>query len=74
MLFVGLSLLVWSGSNQSATLKSLTKAYPLPNSLVPSKEIVSAKLVGLERGWVKNEGQWDKGHSFPPQDTLEPLG
>ncbi|MFZ8783993.1 hypothetical protein [Thermocrinis sp.] len=63
-LFVGLSLLVWSGSNQSATLKSLTKADPSPNSLVPSKEAVSAKLADLERGWVKNEGQWDERALF----------
>ncbi len=63
-LFVGLSLLVWSGSNQSATLKSLTKADPSPNSLVPSKEAVSAKLAYLERGWVKNEGQWDERALF----------
>jgi hypothetical protein len=63
-LFVGLSLLVWSGSNQSATLKSLTKADPSPNSLVPSKEAVSAKLANLERGWVKNEGQWDERALF----------
>jgi hypothetical protein len=63
-LFVGLSLLVWSGSNQSATLKSLTKADPSPNSLVLSKEAVSAKLANLERGWVKNEGQWDERALF----------
>jgi hypothetical protein len=66
MLFVGLSLLVWSGSNQSTVLKSLTKADPSPTSSVPSKEAVSAKLADLERGWVKNEGQWDEkqvGHT-----------
>jgi hypothetical protein len=27
---------------------------------MPSKEAVSAKLATLERGWVKNEGQWDE--------------
>ncbi len=64
MVFVGLSLLVWSASNRSATLKSLTKTDPSPNSSVPSKEAVSAKLADLERGWVKNEGQWDKGALF----------
>jgi len=64
VLFVGLSLLVWSVSNQSATLKSLTKTDPSPTSSVPSKEAVSAKLATLERGWVKNEGQWDERALF----------
>jgi uncharacterized repeat protein (TIGR02543 family) len=31
---------------------------------VPSKEAVSVKLALLERGWVKNEGQWDEGTLF----------
>ena len=31
---------------------------------MPSKEIVSAKLAILERGWVKNEGQWDERALF----------
>jgi hypothetical protein len=31
---------------------------------VPSKEVVSAKLADLERGWVKNEGQWDEETLF----------
>jgi muconolactone delta-isomerase len=31
---------------------------------MPSKEAVSAKLAGLERGWVKNEGQWDQRALF----------
>jgi len=61
MLFVGLSLLVWSAGNQSTALKSLTKAEP---STTPSKEAVSAKLATLERGWVKNEGQWDERALF----------
>ncbi|MFZ8787270.1 InlB B-repeat-containing protein, partial [Thermocrinis sp.] len=33
-------------------------------SSVPSKEAVSAKLADLERGWVKNEGQWDERALF----------
>jgi len=64
MLFVGLSLLVWSASNQSATLKSLTKTDPSTLPSMPSKEAVSAKLAYLERGWVKNEGQWDERALF----------
>jgi hypothetical protein len=31
---------------------------------VPSKEAISAKLADLERGWVKNEGQWDERALF----------
>jgi hypothetical protein len=31
---------------------------------MPSKEAVSAKLASLERGWVKNEGQWDERALF----------
>jgi hypothetical protein len=31
---------------------------------MPSKEAVSAKLATLERGWVKNEGQWDQRALF----------
>jgi hypothetical protein len=31
---------------------------------LPSKEAVSAKLATLERGWVKNEGQWDEETLF----------
>jgi hypothetical protein len=31
---------------------------------VHSKEAVSAKLAYLERGWVKNEGQWDERALF----------
>ncbi len=64
MLFVGLSLLVWSASNQSATLKSLTKRNPSTLPSTPSKEAVYAKLATLERGWVKNEGQWDERALF----------
>ena len=61
MLFVGLSLLVWSAGNQSATSKSLTKTDP---STTPSMEAVSAKLTTLERGRVENEGQWDERALF----------
>jgi hypothetical protein len=31
---------------------------------MPSKEAVYAKLATLERGWVKNEGQWDERALF----------
>jgi len=31
---------------------------------MPSKEAVSAKLATLDRGWVKNEGQWDERALF----------
>jgi hypothetical protein len=31
---------------------------------MPSKEAVFAKLADLERGWVKNEGQWDERALF----------
>jgi hypothetical protein len=31
---------------------------------MPSKEAISAKLATLERGWVKNEGQWDERALF----------
>jgi hypothetical protein len=61
MLLVGLSLLGWSAGNQSTASKSLTKAEP---STTPSKEAVYAKLASLERGWVKNEGQWDERALF----------
>ncbi len=64
MLFVGLSLLVWSASKQSTASKNLTKASSSPTSSVPSKEAISAKLADLERGWVKNEGQWDERAIF----------
>jgi hypothetical protein len=56
--------LVWFASSQSTTSKSLTKANPSPTPSMPSKEAVSAKLAGLERGWVKNEGQWDQRALF----------
>jgi alpha-tubulin suppressor-like RCC1 family protein len=64
MLIVGLLSLLWLASSKSTTFKSLTKANPSPTSSVPSKEAVLAKLADLERGWVKNEGQWDERALF----------
>jgi muconolactone delta-isomerase len=52
--------LVWLASSQSTASKNLTKANPSQTSSVPSKEAISAKLATLDRGWVKNEGQWDE--------------
>jgi muconolactone delta-isomerase len=56
--------LIWLASSQSTASKSLTKANPSPTSSVSSKEAVSAKLATLDRGWVKNEGQWDEESIF----------
>jgi FOG: PKD repeat len=56
--------LIWLTSSQSTPSTSLTKAHPSPTSSIPSKEAVSAKLTTLERGWVKNEGQWDQRALF----------
>jgi hypothetical protein len=56
--------LIWLTSSQSTPSTSLTKADPSPTSSMPSKEAVSVKLAGLERGWVKNEGQWDQRALF----------
>jgi hypothetical protein len=64
VLIVGLLSLLWLASSQSTASKSLTKADPSPTSSVPSKEAVSAKLADLERGWVRNEGQWDERALF----------
>jgi hypothetical protein len=64
VLIASLLSLIWLASSQSTASKNLTKANPSPTSSVPSKEAVSAKLVGLERGWVKNEGQWDEEALF----------
>jgi hypothetical protein len=64
VLIVGLSSLLWFASSRSTASKSLTKANPSPAPSMPSKETVSAKLAGLERGWVKNEGQWDERALF----------
>jgi hypothetical protein len=47
--------LLWLASSQASSSHA---------SSVPSKEAVSAKLALLERGWVKNEGQWDEGTLF----------
>jgi hypothetical protein len=64
MLIGSLLSLIWLTSSQSTPSTSLTKADPSPTSSVPSKEAVSVKLAGLERGWVKNEGQWDERALF----------
>jgi hypothetical protein len=58
------SSLVWFASSQSTASKSLTKAEPSTTPSMPSKEAVLAKLADLERGWVKNEGQWDERALF----------
>ncbi len=47
----GLFSLLWLTRSQSHS--------SLASSML-SKEAVSAKLATLERGWVKNEGQWDE--------------
>jgi len=60
VLVASLLSLVWLASSQSTASKNLTKANPSPTSPVPSKEAISVKLADLERGWVKNEGQWDE--------------
>ncbi|MFZ8788000.1 hypothetical protein [Thermocrinis sp.] len=57
---VGMSSLIWLANRQSTASKSLTKTESSPASSVLSKETVSVKLADLERGWVKNEGQWDE--------------
>jgi uncharacterized repeat protein (TIGR02543 family) len=64
VLIGGLLSLLWLASSQSTTSKSLTKAEPSNTPSMPSKEAVSAKLAGLERGWVRNEGQWDERALF----------
>jgi len=64
VLIASLLSLIWLASSQSTASKSLTEANPSPTSSVPSKEAVSAKLALLERGWVKNEGQWDEKTLF----------
>ena len=64
LLISSLLSLVWLASNQSTVSRSLTKAEPSTNPSMPSKEAVSAKLATLERGWVKNEGQWDERALF----------
>jgi hypothetical protein len=64
MLIASLLSLIWLASSRSNASKSLTKEDPSPTLPVPSKEAVSAKLTTLERGWVKNEGQWDERTLF----------
>ena len=64
VLIGGLLSLVWLASSQSTASKSLTKTEPSTTPSMPSKEAVSAKLATLERGWVKNEGQWDEETLF----------
>ena len=64
VLIASLLSLIWLASSQSTASKSLTKANPPPTPSVPSKEAVSVKLADLDRGWVKNEGQWDEEAIF----------
>jgi len=64
LLIASLLSLVWLASSRSTASKDLTKAESSPTSSVPSKEAVSVKLAGLERGWVRNEGQWDQRALF----------
>ncbi len=64
VLIASLLSLIWLASSQSTISKNLTKAQPSPTPSLPSKEAVSAKLATLERGWVKNEGQWDERALF----------
>ena len=56
--------LIWLTSSRSTPSTSLTEVDPSPTSSMPSKEAVSVKLADLERGWVKNEGQWDQRALF----------
>jgi uncharacterized repeat protein (TIGR02543 family) len=63
-LIVGLPFLVWFAGSQSTALRSLAKANHSSASSMPSKEAISAKLATLERGWVKNEGQWNQRALF----------
>jgi hypothetical protein len=64
VLIASLLSLVWLASSYSTASKRLTKAEPSTTPSMPSKEAVSAKLALLERGWVKNEGQWDEETLF----------
>jgi hypothetical protein len=63
-LIVGLPFLVWFAGSQSTAMRSVAKTNPSSAPSMPSKEAVSAKLATLERGWVKNEGQWDQRALF----------
>jgi muconolactone delta-isomerase len=51
----GLFSLLWLTRSQS---------HSSPASSVLSKEAISAKLATLDRGWVKNKGQWDEQTLF----------
>jgi len=64
VLILGLPFLVWFAGSQSTALRSVAKTNPSSAPSMPSKEAVSAKLATLERGWVKNEGQWDQRALF----------
>ncbi len=64
VLIASLLSLLWLASSKSTASRILTKAEPSTTPSVPSKEAVSAKLATLERGWVKNEGQWDERALF----------
>jgi len=64
LLIASLLSSVWLASSQSTASKSLTKAEPSTTPSMPSKGAVVAKLASLERGWVKNEGQWDERALF----------
>ena len=64
VLIASLLSLIWLASSQSTVSKNLTKTNPSQTSPVPSKEAVSVKLADLDRGWVKNEGQWDERTLF----------
>ncbi len=64
LLIASLLSLVWLASSRSTASRSLTKTDPSTTPSMPSKEAVSAKLADLERGWVRNEGQWDERALF----------
>jgi len=64
VLIAGLPFLAWFAGSQSTALRSIAKANPSSAPSMPSKEAVSAKLATLERGWVKNEGQWNQRALF----------
>jgi hypothetical protein len=64
VLIAGLPFLAWFVDSQSSALRSMAKANPSSTPSIPSKEAVSAKLATLERGWVKNEGQWNQRALF----------
>jgi hypothetical protein len=63
-LIAGLPFLAWFTGSQSTALRTMAKTNPSSTPSMPSKEAASAKLATLERGWVKNEGQWDQRALF----------